>query len=114
MTELNDLRGEIDRIDGELTALFARRMEVSARIARCKAERGLPVLDASREAEKLQSIAEMLPPELREDDGIRIPAQDIRSVQHVITSVGSHFSTGYLACQGIFFIRIPHIREICD
>lgn len=67
MTELNDLRGEIDRIDGELTALFARRMEVSARIARCKAERGLPVLDASREADKLQSIADMLPPELRED-----------------------------------------------
>ena len=46
---LDELRAEIDRADQELSAAFARRMEIAARIAAYKRENGLPVLDQRRE-----------------------------------------------------------------
>ena len=64
--ELQEYRKQINEIDAQLTKLFAKRMHVAAEIAAYKNERGLPVLDAQREAEKLQEIAERLPVELRE------------------------------------------------
>ena len=56
--DLNELRFEIDKIDDELVRLFAERMEVSARIADYKKEKGLPIFMPSREAEKLQDVAQ--------------------------------------------------------
>ncbi len=64
--DLNDYRKEIDRIDDQLIALFARRMETAEKIAEYKKANGLRVLDARREKEKLREIAERTPPELRE------------------------------------------------
>lgn len=46
MTEkdpLDDLRVEIDALDGEIVALLARRMATAHRIAAVKLERGIPV-----------------------------------------------------------------------
>ena len=63
--ELNTLRAEIDRIDGELTALFLRRMEVSKQIAECKASQGLPVRNAQREAAVLDKVSADAPEELK-------------------------------------------------
>ena len=56
---LDELRAEIDRADQELSAAFARRMEIAARIAAYKRENGLPVLDQRREdavAAPLQAV----------------------------------------------------------
>ena len=64
--ELSDYRTEIDRIDRQLTQLFAQRMEVSASIGAYKKEHGLPVLDPARERKKLLDIAEQTPEELKE------------------------------------------------
>ena len=64
--ELSDYRTEIDRIDRQLTQLFAQRMEVSADIGAYKKEHGLPVLDPARERKKLLDIAEQTPEELKE------------------------------------------------
>lgn len=64
--ELKDLREQLDHIDSELVSLFTRRMELSAQVAAYKKERGIPVLDAGRERQKLQDIAEALPEELQE------------------------------------------------
>ncbi|MBQ7474878.1 MAG: chorismate mutase [Clostridia bacterium] len=55
--DLNELRREIDRIDGEMIRLFGERMKVAQKIAGYKKERGLPVLDPVREREKLDAIA---------------------------------------------------------
>ena len=44
--DLNDYRKEIDRIDDQLIALFARRMETAEKIAEYKKANGLRVLDA--------------------------------------------------------------------
>ena len=43
--DLNDYRKEIDRIDDQLIALFAKRMETAEKIAAYKKANGLRVLD---------------------------------------------------------------------
>ena len=63
--DLQDYRMQINEIDERLTELFAQRMQVAAGIAEYKKANGLPVLDSSREEQKLQSIAESLPEELK-------------------------------------------------
>lgn len=62
--DLKDYRQEINRLDEEILALFARRMAVAAAIGDYKKAHGLPVLDESREREKLADVAAALPEEL--------------------------------------------------
>ena len=54
--DLAALRGEIDRVDGDIQTLFETRMALVEKIAVFKKAQGLPVLDAIREAEKLLSV----------------------------------------------------------
>ena len=53
---LQDYRKQIDRIDSELLQLFNERMDVVRQVALYKKEHGLPILDVTREQEKLTSI----------------------------------------------------------
>ena len=62
--DLQDLRCEIDAIDDELVQLFAKRMDVSAKIAAYKKENNLPILMPSRERAKLQDVAQKAGPEM--------------------------------------------------
>ena len=64
--DLNDYRKEIDSIDDQLIALFARRMETAEKIAEYKKANGLRVLDARREKEKMREILDKTPDDLRE------------------------------------------------
>ena len=68
MDELIKLRSQIDGIDAQIIELFQRRMDVSAGVARYKLSRGLPVLDAAREEQKLADIAADRPPDQAEED----------------------------------------------
>jgi len=54
--DLQDYRKQIDRIDNELLHLFKERMDVVRQVALYKKEHGLPILDATREQEKLTSM----------------------------------------------------------
>ena len=54
MDELEKLRAEIDEIDGQMVALFERRMGVTERVGRYKQARGIPVLDPGREQQVLE------------------------------------------------------------
>lgn len=56
--DLNDYRKEIDQIDDELIALFAKRMETAEKIAAYKQANGLRVLDARHEKEKMRTLME--------------------------------------------------------
>ena len=62
--DINELRGEIDKYDDELVALFGKRMEVAARIADYKKENNLPILVPAREREKLADVAQKAGPEM--------------------------------------------------
>ena len=62
--ELTEARKKIDEIDRALISLFRERMDVAAEIARYKKENGLPVLDRTREEQKLDDISAQLPESL--------------------------------------------------
>lgn len=61
--DLKELRNEIDRIDGELTKLFAERMKTAAEIAKYKHENNLPVFHREREREVLNKVTASVPEE---------------------------------------------------
>ena len=56
--ELELLRGEIDRIDDKMIALFKERMQVSDKIAEYKKEHDMPTLAPGRERALLARVAE--------------------------------------------------------
>ena len=62
---LEELRKNIDSIDNEIINLVEKRMDTAAQIAAYKKENNLPVLNAGRERQILQSIAEKTRPETR-------------------------------------------------
>ena len=67
MRDLQTLRCELDGIDREIVALFARRMAVCDEVADYKAAHGLSVPDASREKEKLSSVRAQCEIDLADD-----------------------------------------------
>lgn len=46
---IDELRKEIDRLDGELLRIFNRRAGLALEIGKIKKDRGLPVYDPTRE-----------------------------------------------------------------
>ena len=63
--DLKDYRVQMDDIDNQLINLFRKRMETAGAIAAYKKEHGLPVLDAGREREKMRTLLEKMPLEMR-------------------------------------------------
>ena len=61
MDELEQYRQELDGIDRELVALFARRMDTVGKIGAYKKARGMQIQDRSREQKVLQSRGDMAP-----------------------------------------------------
>ena len=62
--DLKQLREKIDNVDTGLLKLFEERMDVVSEIAAYKQANGLPVVDRSRENEKLKAISTQVRPEL--------------------------------------------------
>ena len=56
MTELLKYREEIDHIDRKITELLEWRFDVVQEVIRYKQRKGLPILDAGREQEKLDAL----------------------------------------------------------
>lgn len=57
---IDDLRKQIDNIDGKLSALLKKRMELSAAVADYKAKNDLPVLSVSREQAILDRVSSLV------------------------------------------------------
>lgn len=64
--DLNDYRTKIDKIDEQIVKLIAKRMDVAADIAAYKKENGLPLIDATRERQKLADLARLAPDGMKE------------------------------------------------
>ena len=62
--DIKDARKEIDKIDGELTDLFVKRMKLSKEIAAYKKENNLPVFDKTRERDILNKACDRAGSEL--------------------------------------------------
>ena len=102
MNELEKNRQIIDGIDKQMAALFEERMNAAKAIARYKKERGLNVLDKSREAEVIQkNSAYVKDAEIRE-----YYVNFITSVMNVSRSLQSRETDGlkvaYSGTEGAF------------
>ena len=62
---LEEIRKDISAINDEMLALFVKRMELSAQVARYKKAHGLPTLDRKREEAILQKVADSTDEEYR-------------------------------------------------
>lgn len=56
MTDLKDLRDEIDQIDRQMVELFEKRMEICGQVAEYKINTGKKVFDQEREQSKLDTL----------------------------------------------------------
>ena len=56
MTDLGELREQIDSIDTQIVSLYERRMELSKEVAAYKIETGKKVFDRVREEQKLETL----------------------------------------------------------
>ena len=84
---LEELRCEIDSIDQKMVELFKRRMEVVTQVAAYKKERGLPILDASRERALLGKVGQAAGDEL---------ADYIQSVYRTLLAASRSYEIGKL------------------
>ena len=62
--DLKEIRQQINDIDEQMVALFKKRMETVASVAKYKQENHMPVLDRTRERQVLCRVAEMAGEEL--------------------------------------------------
>ena len=53
---LQEIRTQLDQIDDQMTALFAKRMNLVTEVAAYKKEKGLPILDTGREREIVNRV----------------------------------------------------------
>ena len=70
MIDIKNVRGEIDKIDEQLVALFLKRLEIVGQVAASKRERGAPVSDPAREREILSRVTQEVGPEF--ENGARL------------------------------------------
>ena len=62
--DISLLRAEIDRIDKELVAWFAARMQVASEVAAYKRQTGMTVTDTAREETLLARVESLSPGEI--------------------------------------------------
>ena len=57
MSELSDIRVEIDKIDRRIVELYEQRLQLTSQVAEYKMKTGKAVYDPEREAQKLDTLA---------------------------------------------------------
>ena len=67
MKDLGEIRKRIDEIDSNLLRLFTERIQIASDVAAAKREKGLPVLDPSRERAILTKVGQAVGPDLENE-----------------------------------------------
>lgn len=87
MSELEQLRGDIDAIDRQIVDLMKRRMETVAQVAEYKKTNNMPVLDTSRERALLSKVGQEAGEEL---------ADYVQSMYRTIMAASRSYENGKL------------------
>ena len=87
MSELEQLRGDIDAIDRQIVDLMKRRMETVAQVAEDKKANNMPVLDTSRERALLSKVGQEAGEEL---------ADYVQSMYRTIMAASRSYENGKL------------------
>lgn len=84
--ELEEIRAGIDEIDGQLLALFCRRMDLVRDVAEYKIENNMPVFHPEREEQILERVSEKAGPDYADyaADFFRSLMQVSRSMQQAL------------------------------
>ena len=86
---IEEIRQEIDRIDGELLRIFNRRAELALKIGEIKKGLGLPVYDPAREKKIFARMKEENPGPLDDNAIVRLFERVIdesRRLERIMTS----------------------------
>lgn len=105
MSELQDYREKIDRIDTEIVRLFEQRMKVSEAVAQYKIRTGMQVLDAVRESQKIAQVVKKANGEFNKR-GIRelftqIMAISRKKQYQILTANGCGNEDGFAAADSL-------------
>lgn len=90
---LEDMRKEIDKIDGQIAGLIARRVRVAETIGLKKKELGRPIEDKKREKAILENVRAIAGKE-------GISERDIENIYRQIVTVSKSFQAAMVAFQG--------------
>lgn len=90
---LKELRGEIDKVDGQLTRLIARRAKLAETIGQRKKELGRPIEDKAREEEILNNVRA-----IAHQEGIS--EKDIEAIYRQIVTAAKSLQAVTVAFQG--------------
>lgn len=117
MTELEQYRQEIDRIDGELVKLFLERMAVTGKVGAYKQRVGIPVLDAGREKQVIAAKTALTDDPARKVDIAAlyesIMAISRRQQRHLVREgVEDHGYAAYLADRARAREPVAHPRVV--
>lgn len=97
MGKIEDIRSEIDKVDGKILKLLERRAKLACKLKEEKEKRRLPIFNAEREWEKLKTALKrksILPPE-----GKKAVFTEIISATR---SLEKKFKVGFLGPEGSF------------
>lgn len=126
---LEEIRNQINSVDDELSALFVKRMELAASVAKFKAENNLPILNRSRERDVVARVTAMQPEEMslylkvlyntlfdlsRSYQGslIRGEGETSKRIKESLENTDKMFpSSATVACQGT---EGAYSQQICD
>ena len=126
---LEEIRNQINSVDDELSALFVKRMELAASVAKFKAENNLPILNRSRERDVVARVTAMQPEEMslylkvlyntlfdlsRSYQGslIRGESETSKRIKESLENTDKMFpSSATVACQGT---EGAYSQQICD
>lgn len=89
--ELNELRNQIDGIDGEILKLFSRRMDICREVAEYKKANNLPVMQGGREKQIIENIRSNAPEGLK--DGAAMLFQNIMDISKCIQNMEMKFTS---------------------
>ncbi len=126
---LEEIRNQINSVDDELSALFVKRMELAASVAKFKAENNLPILNRSRERDVVARVTAMQPEDMslylkvlyntlfdlsRSYQGslIRGESETSKRIKESLENTDKMFpSSATVACQGT---EGAYSQQICD
>jgi chorismate mutase/prephenate dehydratase len=119
MSDIQELREQIDHIDSQIIDLFKQRMDTAAQIGAYKRANHKPVLDRSRERKVLAHAADQVPEELKsytqvlmstlmeasratQREAEALDSSIVDDIQRAIAESPQLFpQTAFVACQGV-------------
>ncbi|HPJ03031.1 MAG TPA: prephenate dehydratase domain-containing protein [Candidatus Limiplasma sp.] len=117
--DMKDFREQIDAADDRLIRAFIDRMNTSADIARYKHENKIPIFDSQRERQKIASVLDQTPQELKsyasalyhqlfdlsrnfQEQTLRPVSPILETIREAIDQTDKNFPKNpFVACQGV-------------